>query len=786
LVEQETEAADSAPAGDGAPRQPMYEDRQKVLALLERIQGDARQNAAKQARDRADLLSIRMERGGEDNQWLVWDGSNNNYVTRPTNGEAGLPEWFFRATSNHLGSTVDGIAAILNQSQPAKNFYHTRDDDQSRAAAEVAEMADPVLMEELGYPRNLRPRLNKLVTLTNLAALVVDYDLDPKHGLEDIPVLQCAGCGAFVDAMDAPNPDDTCPECGGELDWASFPQGHPQAGMPVTKPYPKGKMHGELLSSFEVALPRTAQTAHEDEVPWVATHQRWSVEDAISRWAQLKAVLNVSSTTGASAGRSTSQTYADQTRSLSAPITPGSQQGLSAQTQKGPVIWRVWHDPIDDEDFYFPGGLYCAVLEGEELVLEATPLPYTDDDGRPFKNVLVRQYAHAAGSQWGKPPADDLVPLQKQLNLAQSLAFLILMHHASPRTFIPSTVTLNAALTGQPGKDITYRALVPGDRPHVEPGVGFPAGLQWFIEFIIETFEKVSKLNAVLTGQRPEGDPTLGEVQILQERGMAAFQAPLEQLVGFERRLSLKTLWIARESAWAPRFARLLGENGQFKLESFSASQLEGHYTLDIETTSAWPKSPMLTNLRLQKAIETGILNPMDPEVQDEYLRLNDLQSFKQSTDEHAAQVARQLAVWKQAVDPSQIEPPQPFWKLDLHLFRKSLYLVTEEFEQQQQQAPLVAQAMIAHVQQLQLMLNPPAPVEPQKGDQGALGKAVASGALKPGAPVGPKGSKGALGKAVETGALKPAGRPGAKGALAGAMRAGALKPAPPAAARPQ
>lgn len=778
--------------GQDSGRQPMYDDDAKLLALLERVQKDARSNTTKMSRDRADLLALRMERGGEDNQWLVWDSSSSTYVTRPTGGEAGLPEWFFRATSNHLGATCDGIAAILNQSQPSKNWYATRDDAASKAAAEVAELADPVLLEEIGYHGNLRPRLNKLVTLTNIAGLVLNYDADPKWGTEPLPALECPDCGALVDPQDAPEADDPCPECDGKnLDFATYPEGHPQFGQPVMKPYPKGKMHGELLSSFELALPRSGATALEDSLPWVASHQRWDAGEAISRWPKLKPILRpeATSSTGSS-GKSTSQAYADQMRNLSAPITPGSQQGTSGQTHNGPVIWRLWHDPIDDEEFYFPEGVFLTVMEGEDIVLESGPLPFTDDEGRPFKNILLRQFAPSAGSQWGKPPADDLVPLQKQLNLAQSLAFLILMHHATPRTFIPSTVTLHEPLSGMPGKDVTYRSLVPGDRPHVEGGQGFPTSLQWFLEFIIQTFEKVSKLNAVLMGERPAGDPTLGEVQILQERGFAAFNVPLEQLVMFERRLSMKALHIARDSVWAPRFARLLGDNGKWKLQQFTGAELGGHVTLDIELSSAWPKSPLLTNLRVQKAFEMGLLNPQDPEVQEEFLRLNDLLGFKQSTDEHSAHVARQLDIWKQATDPAQIEQPQPFWRLDLHLFRKTLYLVTEEFEAQREQFPQVAQAMLMHVQQLQMMLAPPPPEEPQKGEGGALDKATASGALR---PASGKGEKDALGKATSSGAIRPAGTGEAQAKhtrkqtgpnLKDLVAAGALRPAAPKAGK--
>lgn len=611
--------ADVAPGGspaestqEQAPREPMYGDKGKALDLLKRVQQDARHNTARQARDRADLLNLKKCRGGKDSAFLVWDGQNSTYVTRPTEGEGALPQWFFRATTNMLSNKIDGIAAILNQSQPAKNWYPTREDDKSRAAADVAEIADPVILDEIGYPHNLRPRLNKLTALTNLAALVVTYDTDPKWGLEQLPVLQCADCQQFVNPMDVPNGDEPCPDCGGKgLDWAN----HPQTGMPIGIDYPKGKLHAELLTSFEVSLPKSAASSLEDENPWVVCHQRWAPEDAIGRWPALKEVLATKGS-GQGSSRATEQAYADQLRHLSSPVQATSAQNVAGgSTYSGPVIWRLWHDPVDDEEFYFPDGVFLTVLEGEELVLDFEKLPFKDDDDRPFKNVLVRQHTTSPGSAWGHPPADDLVPLQEQLDLAQSLAFLILMHHATPRTFIPSTVTLHDKMSGMPGKDISYRSIVPGDKPHTESGQGFPEALKWFLTFIIETFDKISKLNAVLMGERPQGDPTLGEVEILQERGFSAFQEPLEQLVAFEKRLSLKLLWITRQSAWSERYRRIIGDNGDWKLQAFTGADLEGHVSLDIDLATAWPKSPMLTNLRVGKAFELGILNPQDPEV---------------------------------------------------------------------------------------------------------------------------------------------------------------------------
>lgn len=767
----------------------MYDQPEKLKALLERCQSDARQNTARKARDRADLLSLTMNRGGEDNQWLVWDSGSDRYVRRPDDGDAGLPEWFFRASSNFLANKIDGITAIQNQSQPSKTWYATKDDDSSRAAADVCELADPVLLDELDYPHLLRPRLNKLVALTNLAALVVTYDNDPKWGMEGIPLLLCqnADCRQIVQPADAPNPEDMCPDCGGALDFSPDPR-DPSGTTPLQMMQPKGRIDGELLSSFELSLPKSAQMAHEERVPWVCSHQRWSSEAAISRWPKLKGVVRVGRGGAAGSAKATEQGYADQMRNLSAPVQDG--HGGVNQAD-GPIIWRLWHDPIDDDDFCFPQGVFLTVLEGENTVLDSGPLPFTDDEGRPFKNILIRQYAPSPGTAFGKPPADDLVPLQKQLNLAQSLAFLILMHHASPRTFIPSTVTLHDKLTGVPGKDVGYRALVPGDKPTVEPGAGFPSSLQWFLEFIIQTFDTVSKLNAVLMGERPQGDPTLGEVEILQERGFAAFQEPLEQLVAFERRLSMKLIWIAKECAWSPRFRQILSdENGEWELKQFIGADLEGHVTCEIELASAWPKSPMLTNLRINKAIELGMLNPQDPEVKEAYLRLNDLQDFTNSASADQQQLARQLDVWKDAQTPQQIEPPQKWWNLAYHVYRKTQFLKSEQFEQLRTQRAQVAAAMVQHVTQLQMMLQPPAPpTNPVKGANGALARATANGVLRPVGKPAAKGAAGALRGATAAGVIRPAGTGlamarhkrslggGAKNAL---LHRGVLKPARP------
>ena len=144
-------------------------------------------------RDRQDLLNLLFYRGGVDNQWVRWNQASNSWERQPEDGENGIPSWVPRCTTNKFGRWIDGISAILDQSDPALSVAPRTDDDEDVAAAEVAETALPVLEAEIGWD-NLRRELHNLIALTDKAAVVYYYDPDPKYGTEDLPLYQCATC----------------------------------------------------------------------------------------------------------------------------------------------------------------------------------------------------------------------------------------------------------------------------------------------------------------------------------------------------------------------------------------------------------------------------------------------------------------------------------------------------------------------------------------------------------------------------------------------------------------
>jgi hypothetical protein len=695
----------------------------KAQKLVQECIDDSRMNYARLDRDKQDWLDLLYYRGGVDNQWVVWDKTTNAWVPRPYDGETGaaLPEWVPRASTNVFANKIDGIVSILDQSAPALEWGPQTDDDEDVAAAKVIDDVMPSLFEEAEYAA-LRPQLHKFISLLDKVAVHVYYDADAKYGMAPLPMLRCPTCDAVVPPVDEEDNEMGCEACGTSpeemvlaLDGMGTPMG-PEA--------PIGRLRMRVIPSFEFSLPRSARISDERMVPWILLHTRYSKEEAKRCWPKAAKLIDDETATRATGGTGMQRQYADAMMRLTSPSASRAQGGTGGAVDPiGPVVYTLQHDANED----FPEGLH-AVMIGEQLV-EAGPLPVRDDRGSPRKTILIRTYAHAPGSPFNKPPADDMVPLQYWRNLIESLLALTLLHHAAPRTFIPMSVVLEDEITGQPGQNIRFRSMVPGEKPITESGHNPPEGLYKYLEIIDQKFEELSKLNAVLMGNRPQGDPTLGEVQILQERGMAAFKTPLDTLVEFEKRLATMLLLVARQSAWSPRFRKIRGENGQWEVEQFAMTEIGGRVDVFCEPSSAWPRSSLMDNLKLKEAVGMGVVIPqMDPELSAKILTKMDLGELKPSLDADRKQVARQIDRWKRAhtpqdifMDPVAVGPHLGVQALQVHWLLKNDFLKTEECEQLAQLNQPVYQAMVMHVQMLQQMIvamTAPPPDAKGKGDE--------------------------------------------------------------------
>lgn len=726
---------------------------------MERCIQDAKQNAARLLRDRADMENLRFDSGGRDNHWSVWDEGTSRFIPRGTDPEqGGLPEWFPRPVTNRFHTTIKGLTSILDQSEPAQVFAPRTDSDADQAAADVAEDAVPVLREECGYDsEGHRHELNRLATLTNGAAYVPYYDNDEKYGTDEIPLFRCTVCGEEVLPLDVEENDGQCPnpECTNTDAEAYEEIQDPAApGGIVTVQAPVGRIRADVYTSFEYSLPSSARRAHPKSVPWWLGHRRMAPHDIARMWPKAK---HAAMDKGNWADGPLTKAYADELRRLVSPASGGPFSGGSNPATDGPVVYILMHDPIVDDTIYLPEGFYGVMIGGQ--LFDEGPLPFKDGDGNPFKNVLFRQFESRPATQYGHPPADDLVPLQKSRNLTQALIELILMNDAAPTHYLPDSVTFIDQPTGVPGDWIRYRSL-DGQKPTESRGFNPPEGLFAYLDQQDANFDTLSGLNAVLRGDRAQGDPTLGEIQILEERGMATFRAPLDMLIEFEKDLSFMLLSIGRDTMWSPRLRRIRGENGQWEVKQFASADLDGQIDIVVNRASAWPRSPLMQQLRLKEALSMGVLPPpaQDPELQARILEEMNLSHLKKSLDADRKQIARKLERWKAAESPAAIGQPDPLTEnLPLHFYLLQQFIKGEVAERVMTDNPPVYEAWRMHLQQIQMLMAPPAPVEPQEpkpGEKGELQRAIDNGDLVP--DDGKTGGGGALEQAIADGTLVP------------------------------
>jgi hypothetical protein len=733
-------------------RKPDYGNRDAIMTLIARVRRDVDGNTAVTERRKMDMKNLLMNRGGPDNQHLVWE--RDQWVRRPFDGDLGLPAWIPRIATNHFSKKVEGVASLLTQSDPAKQCVPQTDSDRDMAAAEVAENALPVLEEEIGYPR-MRAELNEHITLTSTVAVHYYYDASDKHGVGTLPGYvcvnpECPGAGQLYDATEVEDVDLVDPGALPEDPNAGEPmrgQGCPECGAPVEEmpdaiERPIGRIAAEVLSTFEHTLPSSAKTTDTQKLPWVWMHSTADENIVCGKSGEARHL-------------------ARQMQRLASPFSASAKSGGGGTSQNaGLMVYRLQHDPVVDDEVNFPDGLYC-VLCGDDLLLEDGPLPLLDPlTQKRRKSVLVRTYRPMPGTCFGKPVADDLCPLQEQRNHYEMLGFMILMHHASPRTYIPADVTLIDELSGVPGQTVRFTSMSGTTSPVTVPGQNIPPTLPLMIEAVDKSMEEISGLNAVLGGARPEGDPTLGEVEILQERGMSAMRSPLAEQVEFERQQARILLDIGRQSAWSPRFRRIQGENKQWQLKAFTGMDLAGNIDIVIDPMSAWPKSPLMEQMRLDKAVELGAIVPaQDPEVALKVVQRLGLGELKPSLDEDRMQVARELDRWRAAKTPDEILPPElPAINMGVHLVLKKGFLKTEEAEAVKYSNPVLWQAWVAHVQQLEMAMAPPpmagpgggpAPAGEEPPTTHAVDAAVQAGVLTPADQGGD-----ALGEAVAGGVL--------------------------------
>jgi len=232
-----------------------------------------------------------------------------------------------------------------------------------------------------------------------------------------------------------------------------------------------------------------------------------------------------------------------------------------------------------------PEGYHAIAVGMNNWIVKEEKLPYNHKD---FPLVKF-DFIPVPGRFWGMSLIEQLIPIQKNLNLTKSMLIENKIALSRPKVLIPTTAEVPPdAFTTEPGEKVFYNPLGGRPEPWVPPPV--PGYVLQELQLIEQDFMEVSSLHWVARGMNPPGVRTAAGIAILQESD----DTPLGPIL----------MW--NEQSWEDTAKQVIELARQFYTErriiyahlgdkvealEFKREDLEGRYRILIDMGSSLPLS---------------------------------------------------------------------------------------------------------------------------------------------------------------------------------------------------
>jgi hypothetical protein len=293
------------------------------------------------------------------------------------------------------------------------------------------------------------------------------------------------------------------------------------------------------------------------------------------------------------------------------------------------------------------------------------------------KPYTFYQWEKDPANPYCKAPADDLKPLQKQLNRLDSLTERYLMTGGG-KWLVPKTQQGSFQATGDP-IDVHYWDPI-GDGK-IQPQFIQAATLGSWIaakrQSIIADIERIGRTQGVSTGTAPNGVKSFRGVAYLGQKADEQLETPRYL---FEQAHSLrkeKVIYLAQRYWDEPRKVRVAGFNGRSGAAMLDGSMLNGDYEIEWVEGSSRKKTLDEEMESFQVLLEAGMVDVMDSQTRDFVFDRLDLEGVNMADHLQFEKAIRDLDLLKQGQTPRE----NSMMKWDIPLRIISQFMQTEEFE---------------------------------------------------------------------------------------------------------
>lgn len=659
-------------------------------------------------------------------QWITFHPTRREWVDKR------LQKWMPRPVTNKMAETLQAIRSTLISIDLAVKVRPVGNDPQSMAASDVADQMSPLIHEEHGMSQVMRESDFWLIGTGN-SCLQLSWDKDSRFNRVFIANEQCVACGAVMPPKAIVDAGHHCPNCGGTfLQKAQGPDGQP-SGEWVS--FGKGKT--TALSPFEYAFP--PNMTRFDELPYII-RLRW--RDKHYYEANHPELVGKIVWEKSPSDRSL-QIF--KSLALTNDVGTGSQfaylGAAGAHTVEGTTEYELWLRPTPE----YPGGLVIRVAgDKSPLLLQLPdegipgPLPYKDIEGNPLFPFCHAQYEHMGGRLYGRSAISPLIQKQDQLNQLDALVQLCVQRMANPVWVLPENAGIEN-ITGEPGLQIKWNVLAANGmgKPERMPGLPIDASLFQFREQIIKDIEDLSGAFDIIKGQKPSGVEAFSALQLLVERSQSRFTSVFQSRGEMYRRWFSLALEMERQFGPQQRTWAVIGTNKGYTFKHFENAQLQAQVSVQIEDGSNMPKTALGKRAAIEQANQLQLLDPSDPDQRYALLNNFGLSELSPSLDIHvqaALQLQDTFERWTE--DPQGPSPLtiKPWFNLQIHINERIKWLNSDKMKEMLATKPGLEEIVTMHLQQLQMMMMPPAP------EVGPDGKPVQG---PPGGSQGPQSQPG-------------------------------------------
>lgn len=320
--------------------------------------------------------------------------------------------------------------------------------------------------------------------------------------------------------------------------------------------------------------------------------------------------------------------------------------------QPNSVLIQEWWFKPNAHRLFPKGGM--LTVAGDQVVQVVDGWPYENGNEFPFS-----KFDHiASGKFYNDSIIVDLIPLQREVNRIHSQLIEAKNRMAKPQLVAARGSVDPKKITSEPGLVILY---APGhQKPEQMVLAQIPSYVMEELKQLMADMDDLVGQHDISTGQAPGGVSAATAIAYLQENDDSILGESIYSLESLYRKIGRQTLSLAAQYWDDERLVKVVGEDGSFDVQQFSASDMADNTDLRVISGSGMPISKAGRTATIMDLMAQGFIQP---DIGLDLMQMGGPAGFFNATKIDKRQAQRENIKMRQMppVDPMEamMQPPQ-------------------------------------------------------------------------------------------------------------------------------